>query len=360
MVMEQGQTCMQEQLPFEELNDSSSARDTMALAVSNLLLQRTMYAVPKTDRERECADMISIGEYYGSKKVSCLSLYFREIGYREELLSPEAEHEIATASAAGDPDARKTLIRANLRLVVTTVKRYRGLGLPWSDLIQEGNDGLLRAVEKFEPDRRTDQDKPIKFSTYATWWIRQSASRSLADQHPDMRFPAYVYPAIRKLVDAQERFKTEFGYNPDVDELAATARCPKKTAEFLTNVMRRTIVSLDRPAFASDDADLLSNFVADAPVLSLDEAYDQKLLQEQTETVLQTLSERDRMVLKELFGINKSNTPLSGEAVGKIFNVTRERIRQIKNRAMKKLFGQKNSPTMRTLRDYLGLFSKKP
>ncbi len=314
-------------------------------ALANLSLLRTTHTVPRTERERECVDMIAVGNRAFVK--DAFALYVREIRSRNELLTPEKEHQIACAAYSGDVDAKNTLIRANTRLVISTLKLYRSQGTAWQDLIQEGNVGLIRAVEKFNPYMVNDKGEPIKFSTYATWWIRQRAGRAFAEHKGVIRTPARTLPAIRSLLRAQGRFMQEFSRQPDLEELAAASGLKPQTAAFLLELMQRSFVNFDPPI---DDDSPLSAMIPDERALSLEDAYDRELLKEQVDAALHTLPERERKVLEERFGLNQGNICRTLEEVRKMFGVSGERIRQLGVQGLKKL-RRSTKPETKALRD---------
>jgi RNA polymerase primary sigma factor len=268
-------------------------------------------------------------------------LYLREIG-KIPLLTPEEELALAQKVKSGDKDAKDKMAEANMRLVVSIAKRYSGRGLDFLDLIQEGNTGLLRAVEKFDPD------KGFKFSTYATWWIRQAITRAIADQARTIRIPVHMVETINKLLRTQRRMTQELNREPTVEELAREMEMEPEKVEYIMRI-KQDITSLDASVRDDDDDSALGDFVVDEEAVTPEEAATTQLLKEQVSKVLDTLTEREQKILRMRFGLEdgKSHTL---EEVGQMFNVTRERIRQIEAKALSKL---RKHPEVRKLHDYL-------
>jgi len=256
-----------------------------------------------------------------------VKLYLKEIG-RIPLLSPSEERKLARKAATGDEKAKQKLSVANLRLVVSIAKKYMGRGLSFLDLIQEGNIGLLRAVDKF------DWKKGYKFSTYATWWIRQAITRAIADQARTIRVPVHMVETINKMNKVIRNYMQEYGTYPNIDDLAREMGKPKEKINEILKAARETI-SLESTV-GNDDESTVGDFVEDPNVLSPEDAAAQMILHEQIDKVLNTLSPREAMVLKMRYGLidGKAKTL---EEVGQYFNVTRERIRQIEVKALRKL-----------------------
>ena len=256
-----------------------------------------------------------------------VKIYLKEIG-RVPLLSPEEEIELAQRMATGDPYARKRLSEANLRLVVSIAKKYVGRGMQFLDLIQEGNLGLIKAVEKF------DYTKGFKFSTYATWWIRQAITRAIADQARTIRIPVHMVETITKVKKVSSQLLHENGHDPTPEEIAEKLEMP---VEKVREIMRiaQDPVSLETPISEEEDSHL-GDFIPDDDAPAPAEAASHTLLREQLNEVLNTLTEREAKVLKLRFGLEdgKSRTL---EEVGQRFEVTRERIRQIEAKALRKL-----------------------
>jgi len=269
-----------------------------------------------------------------------VKMYLKEIG-QVSLLTPEEEVELAKKIEKGDAEAKKKLIEANLRLVVSIAKRYVGRGMLFLDLIQEGNLGLIRAVEKF------DYRKGYKFSTYATWWIRQAITRAIADQARTIRIPVHMVETINKLVRTSRQLTQELGREPSPEEIAERMGM---TAEKVREILKtaQEPLSLETPIGEEEDSHL-GDFIEDTGVLAPPQAASYSLLKEQLDNVLNTLTDRERRVLKLRFGL-EDGKPHTLEEVGQIFGVTRERIRQIEAKALRKL---RHPSRSRKLRDYL-------
>ncbi len=267
-------------------------------------------------------------------------MYLKEIG-KVELLTADEEKALAQRRDEGDKEARDHLAEANLRLVVSIAKRYTGRGLSFLDLIQEGNLGLLKAVEKFE------WEKGFKFSTYATWWIRQSITRAIADQARTIRIPVHMVETINKTIRVQRQLVQELGREPEIEELAAeTDMSPEK----VRNIMRisQHPVSLEKPIGEEEDSHL-GDFIPDDDIPSPEQQASFTLLKEQLNEVLSTLVKREEKVLRLRFGLDDGR-PRTLEEVGKEFGVTRERIRQIEAKALRKL---RHPSRSKKLKDYL-------
>ncbi len=256
-----------------------------------------------------------------------VKIYLKEIG-RVPLLSPEEEIELATRMAQGDKYAKQRLSEANLRLVVSIAKRYVGRGMQFLDLIQEGNLGLIKAVEKF------DYTKGFKFSTYATWWIRQAITRAIADQARTIRIPVHMVETITKVKKVSSQLLHKNGHDPSPDDIAAELDMP---VERVREIMRiaQDPVSLETPIGEEEDSHL-GDFIPDDDAPAPAEAASLNLLKEQIAEVLGTLTDREEKVLRLRFGL-EDGRPRTLEEVGKEFNVTRERIRQIEAKALRKL-----------------------
>lgn len=267
-------------------------------------------------------------------------MYLKEMG-KISLLTADQEVEIATRIANGDESAREKLAEANLRLVVSIAKRYVGRGMLFLDLIQEGNLGLIKAVEKF------DYTKGYKFSTYATWWIRQAITRAIADQARTIRIPVHMVETINKLSRVKRQLLQELGRDPQPDEIAAEMGVsPEKVREIMK--IAQDPVSLETPIGEEEDSHL-GDFIPDDDVPAPAEAATATLLKEQLMDVLNTLTPREEKVLRLRFGIDDGHQRTL-EEVGKEFNVTRERIRQIEAKALRKL---RHPSRSRKLRDFL-------
>ena len=267
-------------------------------------------------------------------------MYLKEIG-KVPLLSAEEEIELAKRMELGDQEAKKRLAEANLRLVVSIAKRYVGRGMLFLDLIQEGNLGLIKAVEKF------DYRKGYKFSTYATWWIRQAITRAIADQARTIRIPVHMVETINKLIRVSRQLLQELGREPTPEEIAAEMNMPVERVREILKISQEP-VSLETPIGEEEDSHL-GDFIQDDNVPVPADAAAFTLLKEQLEEVLGTLTEREQKVLTLRFGLEDGRARTL-EEVGKEFNVTRERIRQIEAKALRKL---RHPSRSRKLKDYL-------
>lgn len=267
-------------------------------------------------------------------------MYLKEIG-RVDLLSAEEEINLAKRILQGDEEAKRRLAEANLRLVVSIAKRYVGRGMQFLDLIQEGNMGLIKAVEKF------DYEKGFKFSTYATWWIRQAITRAIADQARTIRIPVHMVETINKLIRVQRQLLQDLGREPTPEEIGEDMDLsPDKVREILK--IAQEPVSLETPIGEEDDSHL-GDFIEDQDATSPSEHAAYELLKEQLEDVLDTLTDREENVLRLRFGLDDGRTRTL-EEVGKVFGVTRERIRQIEAKALRKL---RHPSRSKRLKDFL-------
>ena len=267
-------------------------------------------------------------------------MYLKEIG-RIKLLTPEEEQEIAKKMAEGDEDARKRMSEANLRLVVSIAKRYVGRGMQLLDLIQEGNLGLMKAVEKF------DYTKGYKFSTYATWWIRQSITRAIADQARTIRIPVHMVETINRVLRTSHSMVQKLGREPTTKEIADELHIEESKVEEVLKIAQEP-VSLETPIGEEEDSHL-GDFIQDDEASQPSEEASYTLLREQLEEVLSTLTTREEQVLRMRFGLTDGK-PHTLEEVGKEFDVTRERIRQIESKALRKL---RHPSRSKKLRDFL-------
>jgi RNA polymerase primary sigma factor len=267
-------------------------------------------------------------------------MYLKEIG-RVPLLSAEDEIDLAIRIEKGDEEAKRRLAEANLRLVVSIAKRYVGRGMLFLDLIQEGNMGLIKAVEKF------DHQKGFKFSTYATWWIRQAITRAIADQARTIRIPVHMVETINKLIRVSRQLLQELGREPTPEEIAKEMDLSTDKVREIMKIAQEP-VSLETPIGEEDDSHL-GDFIEDQEALAPADAAAYELLKEQLEDVLDTLTEREENVLRLRFGLDDGRTRTL-EEVGKVFGVTRERIRQIEAKALRKL---RHPSRSKRLKDFL-------
>ncbi|MBR2600700.1 RNA polymerase sigma factor RpoD [Candidatus Saccharibacteria bacterium] len=270
-------------------------------------------------------------------------LYLREIG-KIPLLTPEEEADLAQRVIKGDKKAKDKLAEANMRLVVSIAKRYSGRGLDLLDLIQEGNTGLLRAVEKFDPS------KGFKFSTYATWWIRQAITRAIADQARTIRIPVHMVETINKVLRATRKLTQELNREPTVEEIAKEMDMEPEKIEYVMKI-KQDIASLDQSVGrdGDDEDSVLGDFVEDEERISPEDSAANQILKEQLASIISTLSEREQKIIKLRFGIG-GGRPHTLEEVGAEFSVTRERIRQIEAKALSKLRKHKDT---KKLHEYL-------
>lgn len=287
-----------------------------------------------TDENSEIdEDIMDLSLLEGISIEDSVKMYLKEIG-TVPLLTAEEEVELAKRVKEGDEDAKKRLEKANLRLVVSIAKRYVGRGMLFLDLIQEGNLGLIKAVEKF------DYKKGYKFSTYATWWIRQAITRAIADQARTIRIPVHMVETINKLKRVQKQLLQELGREPYPEEIAEEMQIPVERIREIQKISLEP-VSLETPIGEEDDS-RLSDFIQDENMPTPDEAAIYTLLKEQLNKVLETLTEREQKVIRLRFGLDDGH-PRTLEEVGSIFGVTRERIRQIEAKAIRRLRHPKKS-----------------
>ena len=313
----------------DELSDSDSDGEDISIPDYS--------SVDEQDEEKykEYADLSS-GKVYDNVKI-----YLKSIG-KVPLLKTEQEKEIAKRIQAGDQDAKDELIEANLRLVVAIAKKYVGRGLQFLDLIQEGNLGLVKAVDKF------DYTKGFKFSTYATWWIRQAITRAIADQARTIRIPVHMVETINKLTRVQRQLVQELDREPTAEEIAE--RLGNISAEKVREIQKISMepVSMETPIGEEDDSHL-GDFIKDKHALSPDEYATNELLKDEINNVLMMLTERERKVIQLRFGLIDGRARTL-EEVGKVFGVTRERIRQIEAKALRKL---KHPTKSKRLKDFV-------
>jgi RNA polymerase primary sigma factor len=295
---------------------------------------------PAVREEEQVPDNIEIDQIRGIGVDDTVRMYLREIG-KFPLLTPEQEVTLAKGVKAGDIRSKHKLVNSNLRLVVSIAKKYTGRGMLFLDLVQEGNLGLIRAVEKF------DHRKGFKFSTYATWWIRQAITRSIADQARTIRIPVHMVETINRLRKTSRLLLQRLGRRPTEEEIAKRAKMSVAKVREIVKVSQVPL-SLETPV-GDEDSSRLGDFVEDQAVQPPDEVVMHGLLREDLEEVMRSLTDREKTVLKLRFGLDDGH-PRTLEEVGKVFNVTRERIRQIEAKALRKL---KHPTRSKKLKEYL-------
>ena len=270
-------------------------------------------------------------------------LYLREIG-KIPLLTPEEEADLAQRIVKGDKKAKDKMVESNMRLVVSIAKRYGGRGLDFLDLIQEGNTGLLRAVEKFDPE------KGFKFSTYATWWVRQAITRAIADQARTIRIPVHMVETINKVLRTTRKLTTDLNREPTIEEIASELHMEPEKVDYVMRI-KQDIASLDASVGrdGDDEDSVLGDFVEDEERISPEDSAANQILKEQLSEIISTLTDREQKIIRLRFGIG-GGRPHTLEEVGAEFDVTRERIRQIEAKALSKL--RKNKDTKK-LHEYL-------
>ena len=323
---------------LEELNIETVGEDLPPIDDDELLPALDELEEIDEVTEEEIAEADSMVDSYSTDDP--VRMYLKEIG-KVSLLTQEEEIELAVRMSQGDEEAKRRMAEANLRLVVSIAKRYVGRGMLFLDLIQEGNLGLIKAVEKF------DYTKGYKFSTYATWWIRQAITRAIADQARTIRIPVHMVETINKVKKVSSQLLHEYGHDPSAEEIAERLDMPVDKVREIMRVAQEP-VSLETPIGEEEDSHL-GDFIPDddAPVPA--EAASQTLLKEQLADVLKTLTPREEKVLRLRFGL-EDGRPRTLEEVGKEFNVTRERIRQIEAKALRKL---RHPSRSKKLRDFL-------
>ena len=331
-----------EQLDADKMDQIYDFLEANKVDVLNLNEDDDPDLFPDDGMEDEEIDMenidLSVPEGVGTEDP--VRMYLKEIG-KIPLLSADEEIELAKRIELGDEDAKQKLAEANLRLVVSIAKRYVGRGMQFLDLIQEGNLGLIKAVEKF------DYKKGYKFSTYATWWIRQAITRAIADQARTIRIPVHMVETINRLIRVSRQLLQELGREPTAEEIAAKMDMPVDRVREIMKISQEP-VSLETPSGEEEDSHL-GDFIQDDHVAVPADAAAFTLLHEQLMEVLDTLTEREQKVLKLRFGL-VDGRPRTLEEVGKEFNVTRERIRQIEAKALRKL---RHPSRSKKLKDYL-------
>ncbi|MDO4329571.1 MAG: RNA polymerase sigma factor RpoD [Lachnospiraceae bacterium] len=315
--------------------------DENILSDDSLLLDDSDDSFMKdADDEELDIDLDAVDLLEGIGTEDPVRMYLKEIG-TVPLLSADEELRLAKRKAEGDEYAKERLIEANLRLVVSIAKRYTGRGMSFLDLVQEGNLGLIKGVEKF------DYTKGYKLSTYATWWIRQSVTRALADQARTIRVPVHMVETINKMSKMQRKLTLELGYEPSVTELADALEMSEDKVMEIMQIAREP-ASLETPIGEEDDSNL-GDFVADSNVVTPEGNVESVMLREHIDALLGDLKERERQVIVLRFGLEDGH-PRTLEEVGKEFNVTRERIRQIEAKALRKL---RNPVRSKRIRDFL-------
>ena len=323
---------------LEELNIETVGEDLPPIDDDELLPALDELEEIDEVTEEEIAEADSMVDSYSTDDP--VRMYLKEIG-KVSLLTQEEEIELAVRMSQGDEEAKRRMAEANLRLVVSIAKRYVGRGMLFLDLIQEGNLGLIKAVEKF------DYTKGYKFSTYATWWIRQVITRAIADQARTIRIPVHMVETINKVIRVSRQLLQELGHDPSAEEIAAEMNIPVEKVRDILKIAQEP-VSLETPIGEEEDSHL-GDFIPDEDASEPSEAASFSLLKEQLMSVLATLTPREEKVLRLRFGIEDGRTRTL-EEVGKEFNVTRERIRQIEAKALRKL---RHPSRSKKLRDFL-------
>jgi RNA polymerase primary sigma factor len=330
-------------LQDEELRGDEAPEDTPA--TGGIVTDTDGPAAEDLEEEEtdDSEDLLSTDQYFDDASDDSVRLYLREIG-KIPLLNAEEELALAKKVVSGDKKSKDKMAEANMRLVVSIAKRYSGRGLDFLDLIQEGNTGLLRAVEKFDPE------KGFKFSTYATWWIRQAITRAISDQARTIRIPVHMVETINKLLRTQRRMTQELNREPTIEELGKELEMEPEKVEYVMKI-KQDITSLDAGVGrdGDDEDSVLRDFIEDEDSVTPEESAASQLLKEQVQAILSTLSDREQKIIKMRFGLEngKSHTL---EEVGQEFAVTRERIRQIEAKALAKLRKHKDS---KKLHEYL-------
>lgn len=328
---------------LEELDFDMEQMDKLYESLESMNIEVIEDFTPDLDTNLDATDPALVESELQAEGVNIddpVKVYLKEIG-RVPLLTSDEEIELATRMAQGDIAARKRLSEANLRLVVSIAKRYVGRGMQFLDLIQEGNLGLIKAVEKF------DYTKGFKFSTYATWWIRQAITRAIADQARTIRIPVHMVETINKVKKVSSQLLHKNGHDPSAEEIAKELDMPVDKVREIIRVAQEP-VSLETPIGEEEDSHL-GDFIPDDEALAPDDAASHILLKEQLSGVLSTLTDREEKVLRLRFGLEDGRSRTL-EEVGKEFNVTRERIRQIEAKALRKL---RHPSRSKKLKDFL-------
>ena len=334
-------------ITYEELASALKGLDLDADSLDDLynaFNENNIAIVSETDQGDENGDKLLLDDNALTKDLTIndpVRMYLKEIG-QIKLLTLAEESELADRIVAGDEEAKNILAEANLRLVVSIAKRYVGRGMLFLDLIQEGNIGLMKAVDKF------DVTKGYKFSTYATWWIRQAITRAIADQARTIRVPVHMVETINKLARVQRQLTLELNREPSEEELAKKMNTTVEKVREIYKISQDP-VSLETPIGEEDDSHL-GDFIKDERNLSPEEFATNEMLKEEISQVLETLTEREEKVIRLRFGL-EDGKPRTLEEVGQMFGVTRERIRQIEAKALRKL---RHPSRSRKLRDYMG------
>lgn len=322
-----------------------SSKDDDILNAKDLTLDFDEPGTDDLEGEEELSDeeLAITAENVDAFADDSVRLYLREIG-KIPLLTPEEEADLAQRIVKGDKKAKDKMVESNMRLVVSIAKRYGGRGLDFLDLIQEGNTGLLRAVEKFDPD------KGFKFSTYATWWVRQAITRAIADQARTIRIPVHMVETINKVLRTTRKLTSELNREPTNEEIAKELDMEPEKVDYVMRI-KQDIASLDASVGreGDDEDSVLGDFVEDEERDSPEDSAANQILKEQLSEIIATLTEREQKIIRLRFGIG-GGRPHTLEEVGNEFDVTRERIRQIEAKALSKL--RKNKDTKK-LHEYL-------
>ena len=334
-----GETLTPEELEFVYTYLERKKIDVLRAATEDMAADDFDKDIDFSDDEED-VDLDAIDLLEGVGTEDPVRMYLKEIG-TVPLLTADEEMELAKRKAQGDESAKERLIEANLRLVVSIAKRYTGRGMSFLDLVQEGNLGLIKGVEKF------DYTKGYKLSTYATWWIRQSVTRALADQARTIRVPVHMVETINKMSKMQRKLTLELGYEPSVAELAKALDMSEDKVMEIMQIAREP-ASLETPIGEEDDSNL-GDFVADVNTVTPEGNVESVMLRDHIDALLGDLKERERQVIELRFGLRDGH-PRTLEEVGKEFNVTRERIRQIEAKALRKL---RNPVRSKRIRDFL-------